>query len=343
MRVVEVLPYDPGWITLFEREANFLQTIFEGEVLAVHHIGSTSIPGMNAKPIIDVLLEVRDIERVDAFNETMHQMGYEPRGTFGLPRRRYFPKTVDGKRVVHVHTWARGDAEIKRHLSFRDYMIAHPFKAEAYGSLKKELVTTYAGDNEAYISGKYDFCVQMESRAVQWQDWVNSYALESERLRLIALSAAQLELLLARTDQLEAALGLTISRPVMATPVVRHAIRLKQYRIIRAVRKEFPWHTYWLAVIKGQNIGAGLIGFKGSPDEQGKVEIGYGIDSGSRGKGYATEAAGTLIDWALEQAECKVVTAWSDKENRASARVLEKVGMKLGKETAEQFHWVRGK
>ena len=74
-RVVEVVPYDPGWIGLFEGEAELLRSVFGREVVAIHHIGSTSIPGMTAKPIIDVLLEVRDIERVDAYNEPMGRLG----------------------------------------------------------------------------------------------------------------------------------------------------------------------------------------------------------------------------------------------------------------------------
>jgi RimJ/RimL family protein N-acetyltransferase len=125
--------------------------------------------------------------------------------------------------------------------------------------------------------------------------------------------------------------------------VVRHAIRLKQYRIMRSAEKEFPWHTYWLAVVAADQFGAGLIGFKGVPNDQGEVEIGYGIDPDYRRKGYTTEAAGALIDWALGQPSCLAVTAWSDKENRASARVLEKVGMTMSKETADQFCWVRSK
>jgi GrpB-like predicted nucleotidyltransferase (UPF0157 family) len=91
-RVVEIVPYDARWIGRFEEEADLLRSIFGEEVAAVHHIGSTSIPGMMAKPIIDVLLEVRDIDRVDAFNEAMVRLGYEARGEFGLPRGDIFRK-----------------------------------------------------------------------------------------------------------------------------------------------------------------------------------------------------------------------------------------------------------
>ena len=342
-RKIKVLPYDPEWIRLFNSETELLGGLFGQEVSAIHHIGSTSIPGMKAKPIIDILLEVGDIEKVDAFNEQMRRLGYEPRGEYGLPRRRYFPKIVNDDRVVHVHTWQSGESEIGRHLAFRDFMIAHPEQALAYGDLKEALIAQYAGDNEAYISGKDSFCQEMERQAIGWQRSISAYEISSERMRLVPLSAAQLEFLLARPRQLEAALGLPISRLVSSPPIVRHAIRFKQHRLINSAEEEFPWHTYWLMVIGADRFGAGLIGFKGVPDAHGEVEIGYGIDPGYRRNGYTTEAAGALIDWALQQPACLAVTAWSDKDNQASARVLEKVGMSKAKETADQFCWVRGK
>ena len=342
-RIIEVLPYEPDWIGLFATEAGLLRRVFGREVVAIHHIGSTSIPGMKAKPVIDILLEVRVLERVDAFNEPMRRLGYEPRGEYGLPNRRFFPKTVNGHRTVHVHTWQSGEPEIERHIAFRDFMIAHPVQAQEYGELKEALVSQYAGDRKAYISGKHDFCQEMERQAMNWQGAIRAFELKSERLRLVPLSAAQLDFLLARPLQLEAELGYPISRLVTSTPVVRHAIQLKQQRVISSAAGEFPWTTYWLAVITADRVGAGLIGFKGVPDESGEVEIGYGIDPSFRRKGYTTEAAGTLIDWALTQPTCLTVTAWSDKANRASARVLEKVRMTMTKETADQFYWMRGK
>jgi GrpB-like predicted nucleotidyltransferase (UPF0157 family)/RimJ/RimL family protein N-acetyltransferase len=340
-QIVEVLPYDPQWVPIFTAEAKTLRSLFAAEVVAVHHIGSTSIPGLKAKPIIDILLEVRDIEQVDAFNEPMRQLGYEPRGEFGLPRRRYFPKTGHGNRTHQVHVWQSGDIEIKRHLAFRDFMIAHKEKAQEYGRLKEDLVAQFTGDREAYMDGKHDFCQHMERQALAWQQKISAFEIKSKRLRLIPLSAAQLEFLLPRPEQFEAELGFAISRPVLSPPVVRHAIRVKQQRLATSPAEEFPWLTYWLMVIKAEPFGAGLIGFKGVPDKNGEVEIGYGIDPSYRRQGYTTEAAGTLINWALQQATCLAVTAWSDKSNRASARVLEKVGMQIARETATQYCWVR--
>jgi len=340
--LVEFVSHRPQWAEMFKGEAVLLQELFGPQLVAIHHVGSTSVPGLKAKPIIDLLLEVSDIKQVNHFNEPMRQLGYEVMGEYGLPRRRYFRKDVDGRRKYHVHAWQSGDIEIERHLAFRDYLIAHPAHAEAYGNLKEKLAARFAGDREQYISGKDAFCKETEKWALAWQKELRAYELTSTRLRLVPLSAAQIQFCLTRPDQLEAELGHLISRRVLAPPVVQHALRVKKQRLISAPALEFAWHTYWLIVIQSKTFGAGLIGFKGVPDNNGEVEIGYGIDTAWRNQGYTTEATRRLIDWALQQESCLAVTAWSDKENVASARVLQKVGMELGRETEEQYCWVIG-
>jgi GrpB-like predicted nucleotidyltransferase (UPF0157 family) len=167
-RKVEVVSYDPTWPAQFQIEADLLRTILGPEIVAIHHIGSTSIPGIKAKPIIDIILVVCDIERVDLYNEAMIACGFIPRGEYGLPERRFFPRDVDGVRTTHVHTWQSANHEITRHLAFRDYMIAHPADALAYGNLKAQLAEQFTYERERYISGKHDFIVEMERKAVAW-------------------------------------------------------------------------------------------------------------------------------------------------------------------------------
>jgi GrpB-like predicted nucleotidyltransferase (UPF0157 family) len=164
---VIVVPYDPLWVQMFLDEVLALKYILQDELLEVHHIGSTSIPGMAAKPIVDMLPVVRDIERIDSFNEIFIEAGYEPRGELGLEGRRYFNK---GKpvRTHHIHTYQEGHPSIIRHLAFRDYMIAHPDEAKAYVKLKLELAQRYADDRRAYTDGKDGFIKDRERRALDW-------------------------------------------------------------------------------------------------------------------------------------------------------------------------------
>jgi GrpB-like predicted nucleotidyltransferase (UPF0157 family) len=169
-RRIKVVPYDPKWPGLFEREAEEITSVFGGEVVAIHHIGSTAIPHVSAKPIIDVLVEVQDIEKVDCFNEAMINRGYQPRGEFGIPGRRYFIKGCDATRTHHLHIFQTGHPSIERHLNFRDYMIAHPEEAQAYSHLKEELAQRFPDDIESYMAGKDGLIKETERKARTWRE-----------------------------------------------------------------------------------------------------------------------------------------------------------------------------
>jgi GrpB-like predicted nucleotidyltransferase (UPF0157 family) len=171
LRRVEVVPHSPGWAAQFQAEADRLTAVLGGEVVAVHHIGSTAIPGISAKPIIDILLEVRGVERLDYLGPEMAALGYEGRGEFGLPGRRYFARSTDGRRTHQIHAYTTGNPELERHLAFRDYMLSHPDDAEAYGRLKESLAEEFPTDIEGYMDGKDPFIKEMEKQALAWSRW----------------------------------------------------------------------------------------------------------------------------------------------------------------------------
>lgn len=167
LKGVRVEPYSPLWPQMFKEESIRIRSILKNEVTEVHHIGSTAIPGMSAKPVIDMLPVVKDIMRVDECNESFMRQGYEPRGEYGLAGRRYF---VKGKpeSTHHVHIYQEGDPAIVRHIAFRDYMITHPSAANAYGVLKENLAQQHAEDRNAYIDGKASFVQEHERLAIEW-------------------------------------------------------------------------------------------------------------------------------------------------------------------------------
>jgi GrpB-like predicted nucleotidyltransferase (UPF0157 family) len=169
--VVEVVPHDPRW---FEAAAHEMQRIARvlGDVLVrIHHIGSTSIPGIHAKPILDLLPLVRSLEALDAKRADMEALGYECRGEFGIAGRRYFCRANSaGKRTHNVHAFVDGSAEMTRHLAFRDYLIAHPEYALAYSELKRGLASAHPADLDAYMDGKEAFVRDMEARALRWSE-----------------------------------------------------------------------------------------------------------------------------------------------------------------------------
>lgn len=153
MRRVEVKPYDEQWTSKFVDEANKLHDIFGTEIIEIHHIGSTSVNGLKAKPIIDIMPVVRDINLIDEFNIAMISIGYEAKGENGITGRRFFQKGGDN-RTHHIHFFELGNPEIERHLAFRDYLRSHSDVAKKYGDLKEELSKRFPYDIESYIKGK---------------------------------------------------------------------------------------------------------------------------------------------------------------------------------------------
>ncbi|MGE5592467.1 MAG: GrpB family protein [Betaproteobacteria bacterium] len=171
-REVTVVPYDQAWPRLFREEADRLRAVFGHQLIHVHHIGSTALPGLAAKPIIDILPVVRDIEMVDRFNAAMARLGYEPMGENGIPGRRYFERCLrcDGAKhhTHHVHVFSAGDPAIERHLAFRDYLRARPDVACQYAELKKDLARLFRYDVHGYTSGKNAFVKATEAAALTW-------------------------------------------------------------------------------------------------------------------------------------------------------------------------------
>lgn len=172
MRKVEVTPYNPQWISKFKKEAHTLHNIFGSEIIEIHHIGSTSVRGLKAKPIIDMMPVVKEINRMNEFNIAMAAIGYEPREENGIPGRRYFQKGGDN-RTHHVHIYELGNPEIERHLVFRDYLRSHPDAVKKYGDLKEELSQRFTYDIEAYIKGKEHLVLEIERNALVWHQETN--------------------------------------------------------------------------------------------------------------------------------------------------------------------------
>ena len=172
-RTIRVVPHNSQWLVLYKREAARISLVLGDQVVGIHHIGSTAIKGISAKPIIDVLVEVHDIATVDEFSEEMLALGYRPRGEQGIPGRRYFVRGEDDARKAHVHVFQTGNPEVERHLNFRDYMNTHPQDAQAYGRLKEELAREFSTDIGGYTEGKNEFIKEMDKRAAAWRQSSN--------------------------------------------------------------------------------------------------------------------------------------------------------------------------
>ncbi|HDR3891835.1 MULTISPECIES: GrpB family protein [Bacillus] len=169
MRKIVVVPHENHWSEKFQMEAERLKTAMP-ETVKIHHIGSTSVPGLAAKPIIDIIMEVESIERVDRWNERFIELGYIVKGENGISGRRFFIHGTEEKRLYHLHVFEKGNPEIVRHLAFRDYMMAHCEEAEAYATLKKELAEKYTYDGTLYTEGKNEFVRNVDEKAKEWRE-----------------------------------------------------------------------------------------------------------------------------------------------------------------------------
>lgn len=163
-------------------------------------------------------------------------------------------------------------------------------------------------------------------------------SLSSDRLYLIALSPAQLELCLDNLPALGLELGFAIPGGIIDDNVPR-AINMKLAKLASTDRGYHNWLTYWMIFIKDISTGVGLIGFKGYPNDKGEAEIGYGINKDFRNLGFMTEAVYTLSQWAFAQPGCEAITATA-VSNPASEKVLQKLGWRLLSQIDGATNWV---
>ncbi len=146
--------YDGTWPLAFEAEAARIERACEGLAIRLEHVGSTSVPGLSAKPIIDILAGRPPQAKAAPYVSALKQLGYEHKGPYGLPGREYFRRGTPRSHHVHLVSWS--SALWRDHLAFRDHLRAHPEVARAYEALKRELAAV-VDDRHAYTDGKGPF------------------------------------------------------------------------------------------------------------------------------------------------------------------------------------------
>jgi GrpB-like predicted nucleotidyltransferase (UPF0157 family) len=156
--------YSPEWPLEFEQEAARLKRLLGDEIVVVHHIGSTSVPGLAAKPIIDLLPLLRDIVRLEELTPVLLAAGYKAWGEWGLPGRRYFTKDRGAYRTHNVHIFQVDAPDVERHLAFCAYLRGHEQARKAYEALKREVYALHPADVTAYNNGK----MRGSSRRRRW-------------------------------------------------------------------------------------------------------------------------------------------------------------------------------
>jgi GrpB-like predicted nucleotidyltransferase (UPF0157 family) len=153
--VVRLVPHDESWQRLFEEERERLETAVGEFVLDIQHVGSTSIPGIPAKPIIDMGVAVRNWEEAAVCIVPIEQLGYVYRGENGIPRRHFFGK--GDPRSYNLHMNEVGSRDWQNQILFRDYLRQHPETAAEYAALKMRLARQYERNRDSYLAEKAPF------------------------------------------------------------------------------------------------------------------------------------------------------------------------------------------
>jgi GrpB-like predicted nucleotidyltransferase (UPF0157 family) len=156
---VALVPWQAGWPALFEAEKRRLLGLFPGRLVQVEHFGSTAVPGMPAKPVIDILAGVESMAVAEALFEPLLAHGYTTSREFNamLPDRKWFMRASGGRRTHHLHVVVFGSAQWDERLRFRDLLRADAALARSYAALKEDLAARHRGDREAYTEGKSAF------------------------------------------------------------------------------------------------------------------------------------------------------------------------------------------
>ena len=155
---IELLPHDPEWSAVYEEAKAILSPVLGEYALDIQHVGSTAIPGISAKPVVDIAVAIEHYPLPDEVLDAVKALGYTYWGEYGIPHRHlFFRRDLPVGHNVHINELANG--EFQKHVLFRDYMRAHPDDAREYENLKRELaarydeVGTYAENKSEYVQG----------------------------------------------------------------------------------------------------------------------------------------------------------------------------------------------
>jgi len=154
---VKLVEYQSEWISAYKKEADSIASILNQEIVDIQHIGSTAIVGMAAKPIIDILVGVKKLERMFSDKSLLENNGYDYRENHSTSERLLFIKGNDLIRTNHIHIVEWGSREWYDKICFRDYLIENPSVAEEYQLLKQKLAEKFCDNREGYTSGKSEF------------------------------------------------------------------------------------------------------------------------------------------------------------------------------------------
>lgn len=327
--MITLVPYDPDWPRAFAAEAARLRQGLGEHAVRIEHVGSTSVPGLAGKPVVDVQVSVRDLADFAALAPRLASMGYHhvPLGDFDRVYP-FFQKPAGWPATFHLHLCAVDGEQERKHLAFRDHLRRHPAVAADYFQLKQRLAGEFAGDTfesrEQYSLAKSAFVeavleqalrvpevpglVLSPARLVDAEEWSEFEALAEFKRHTSSTveSAADLRALIERT---------------------------------RSGDPSAPVHFVARSVETGQLLAT--VGFHSISPVNRTAELTYGVRPGWWGRGLATSLCRAAVDWGFTQRGWVRIQATTLESNAASQRVLQKAGFTL-EGRLRNFRIVRG-
>lgn len=165
-KAIVIAEYNPEWPVHYEQERDAIVRALGSYASQIEHIGSTSVPGLGAKRVIDIGIDLKSYPLPAEAIAAMEVLGYDHMGEYGIPGRHYFRKS--SPRRYHVHAYSPGNPEWEAHILFRDYLRSHPDAARQYEELKRELAARHT-DGNAYAKDKTDFVRETLAKAKEWR------------------------------------------------------------------------------------------------------------------------------------------------------------------------------
>lgn len=168
--IVELEEFNEQWAEDYKKEEKILKEVLGDKLIEVHHIGSTSIPGLKAKPVIDILAVIPSLENINEVEELLKDYDYSNRGSQGVPDRMFFAKGPEDSRTHYVHFVEPGSKTYYNQIYFKRYLIEHPEYIKKYCELKQELAEKFADDRPKYTGGKNEFITDVLNKAKEEYD-----------------------------------------------------------------------------------------------------------------------------------------------------------------------------
>ena len=328
---VIIVPYNPAWPKLFEDEKRHLCACLPHELIKrIEHFGSTAIPGLSAKPIIDILVEVTSLEETKkVIVPILIAQGYEyfwrpTHGNTGLPFYAWFIKRdVRGNRTHHIHM-VESEYEHWDRLLFRDYLIEHPHLIKEYQQLKFDVAGQFPKDRAAYTAAKAKFIIRITLLAKEYYDMKKSFVVRKAELSDVdAITEIYNEAILTTTSTFDTEPKTTTERS--------HWLQSHDKR-----------HPVWVAELNGKVVGwISLSKWSDRPAYDDTAETSFYVKSEYRGKGIGTTLLQVLVKEAQQlklhtliariAGESEVSLHVHENFNFIHVGILKEVGRKFGK------------